>query len=110
MDRFKEIEAFVLAMEHRSLAAAALHAGITPVMLGRRIDALERRLGTQLIHRSTRRLALTDQGAGFLDECRTLLALRGMGRVARGGHAELLENCARTGDSALNKHSYIRDN
>ena len=38
------------------------------------IDALERRLGTQLIHRSTRRLALTEQGAGFLDECRTLLA------------------------------------
>ena len=74
MDRFKEIEAFVLVMEHGSLAAAALHAGITPVMMGRRIDALERRLGTQLIHRSTRRLVLTDQGAGFLDECRVLLA------------------------------------
>ena len=74
MDRYKEIEAFVQVMEHGSLAAAALHAGITPVMMGRRIDALERRLGTQLIHRSTRRLALTDQGAGFLDECRTLLA------------------------------------
>ena len=74
MDRFKEIEAFVLAMEHGSLAAAALHEGITPVMMGRRIDALERRLGTQLILRSTRRLALTDQGASFLDECRQLLA------------------------------------
>jgi DNA-binding transcriptional LysR family regulator len=43
-------------------------------MMGRRIDALEKRLGTQLIHRSTRRLALTEQGAGFLDECRALLA------------------------------------
>ncbi len=74
MDRHKEIEAFVQVMEHGSLAAAALHAGITPVMMGRRIDALEKRLGTQLIHRSTRRLALTEQGAGFLDECRALLA------------------------------------
>jgi len=74
MDRFKEIEAFVQVMEHGSLAAAALHAGITPVMMGRRIDALEKRLGTRLIHRSTRRLVLTEQGAGFLDECRVLLA------------------------------------
>ncbi len=74
MDRFKEIEAFVLAMEHGSLAAAALQAGITPVMMGRRLDALERRLGTQLVHRSTRALALTEHGANFLDECRSLLA------------------------------------
>lgn len=74
MDRYKEIEAFVQVMEHGSLAAAALHAGITPVMMGRRIDALEKRLGTQLMHRSTRRLVLTDAGTRFLDECRQLLA------------------------------------
>ena len=73
MDRYKEIEAFVLAMEHGSLAAAALHAGITPVMMGRRLDVLEKRLGARLVHRSTRRLALTEAGAGFLDECRALL-------------------------------------
>lgn len=73
MDRYKEIEAFVQVMEHGSLAAAALHADITPVMMGRRIDALEKRLGTQLMHRSTRRLVLTDAGARFLDECRPLL-------------------------------------
>ena len=74
MDRFKEIEAFVLVMEHGSLAAAALAAGVTPVMMGRRLDALEQRLGTQLVIRSTRRLSLTDQGASYLDECRQLLA------------------------------------
>lgn len=74
MDRYTQIESFVQIIEHGSLAAAALHAGITPVMMGRRLDALERRLGTQLVHRSTRRLALTEQGATFLDECRRLLA------------------------------------
>jgi DNA-binding transcriptional LysR family regulator len=74
MDRYKEIEAFVQVVEHGSLAAAALHAGITPVMMGRRIDALERRLGTQLLHRSTRRLVLTEPGARYLDDCRALLA------------------------------------
>jgi DNA-binding transcriptional LysR family regulator len=74
MDRYKEIEAFVQVVEHGSLAAAALHAGITPVMMGRRIDALEKRLGTQLLHRSTRRLVLTEPGARYLDDCRALLA------------------------------------
>ena len=74
MDRFKEIDAFVQVMAHGSLAAAALAEGVTPVMMGRRLDALEQRLGTQLVIRSTRRLTLTDQGASYLDECRQLLA------------------------------------
>lgn len=74
MDRFKEIEAFVQVMAHGSMAAAALAAGVTPVMMGRRLDALEQRLGTQLVIRTTRRLSLTDQGASYLDECRQLLA------------------------------------
>ncbi len=62
MDRFKEIDAFVQVMAHGSLAAAALAEGVTPVMMGRRLDALEQRLGTQLVIRTTRRLTLTDQG------------------------------------------------
>ncbi len=74
MDRFKEIDAFVQVMDHGSLAAAALAEGVTPVMMGRRLDALEQRLGTQLLIRTTRRLTLTDQGASYLDECRQLLA------------------------------------
>ncbi len=74
MDRFTQIESFVQIIEHGSLSAASLHAGVTPVMMGRRLDALERRLGAQLVLRSTRRLVLTEQGATFLDECRRLLA------------------------------------
>jgi len=41
MDKLKQIEAFVSVVDKGSLAAAALEADITPVMLGRRIDALE---------------------------------------------------------------------
>src|SRR5438105_2661176 len=73
MDKLTQIEAFVAAVEHRSLARAAVAAHVTPVMIGRRIDALERRLGIKLLHRSTRRLALTEQGAAFLEDCRRLL-------------------------------------
>jgi DNA-binding transcriptional LysR family regulator len=73
MDKLKQIEAFVDVVEKGSMARAALEQNITPVMLGRRIDALEKRLGVKLMHRTTRHLTLTEQGAVFLDQCRKLL-------------------------------------
>src|ERR1700712_2837900 len=74
MDKLKQIEAFVDVVEKGSLARAALEQHITPVMLGRRIDGLEKRLGVKLMHRTTRHLALTEQGTTFLDYCRKLLS------------------------------------
>ncbi|HYD80557.1 MAG TPA: LysR family transcriptional regulator [Paucimonas sp.] len=73
MDKLKQIEAFVDAIEKGSMARAALEQGVTPVVLGRRIDALEKRLGVKLMHRTTRHLTLTEQGTVFLDHCRKLL-------------------------------------
>src|SRR5690349_2662209 len=43
-------------------------------MIGRRLDALEGRLGVKLLQRTTRRLALTDEGAAFLEDCQRILA------------------------------------
>ena len=73
MDKLTQIEAFVAVAEKGSLARAALEQKITPVMLGRRIDALEKRLGVKLMHRTTRHLTLTEQGTVYLDDCRKLL-------------------------------------
>jgi len=73
MDRLKQMEAFVGAVEAGSLARAALGIGITPAMLGRRIDALERRLGVKLLHRTTRHLAVTEEGAVFVEHCKRML-------------------------------------
>lgn len=73
MDKLKQMAAFVDVVEKGSLARAALEQQITPVMLGRRIDALEKRLGVKLLHRTTRHLTLTEQGSVFLDYCRKLL-------------------------------------
>lgn len=93
MDRFKQIETFVRVAEAGSLAAAALEEGVSPVILGRRIDALEKRLGVKLMYRSTRRLVVSEEGAAFLDRCRNLLAEwdqaeneLAAGRRAVGGH------------------------
>jgi DNA-binding transcriptional LysR family regulator len=74
MDKLKQIQAFVDAVDKGSLARAALAQNVTPVMLGRRIDALEKRLGVKLMHRTTRHLTLTEQGAIFLDHCRKVLS------------------------------------
>ncbi|HEY8027828.1 MAG TPA: LysR family transcriptional regulator [Burkholderiaceae bacterium] len=73
MDKLTQIEAFVDVIEKGSMARAALEQHITPVMLGRRIDALEKRLGVKLMHRTTRHLTLTEQGTVYLDHCRKLL-------------------------------------
>ena len=57
------------------------------MIIGRRIDALEKRLGVRLMHRSTRRLALTEEGDVYLEHCRELLADLGSRRkpISRAG-------------------------
>ncbi|AMO36966.1 LysR family transcriptional regulator [Thauera humireducens] len=82
MDRYTEIRSFVLVAEKGSFAAAALIEGVTPVVLGRRLDGLEARLGVKLMHRSTRGLRLTDLGEQFLDQSRQLL--RDFDEIERG--------------------------
>ncbi|OWT63725.1 LysR family transcriptional regulator [Candidimonas nitroreducens] len=73
MDRYAAIRSFVLVAEKGSFAAAALAEGVTPVVMGRRLSALERQLGVQLLHRSTRGLALTELGERYLESCQQLI-------------------------------------
>ena len=102
MDKIKQIEAFVNATEKGSLAKAALGQGVTPVMLGRRIDALERRLGIKLMHRTTRHLTLTERGTVFFDQCKKILdeldqaeKMIGEGLNKATGHHRLRSGCVR---------------
>lgn len=73
MSRHTELHSFVQVAQKGSFAAAALSEGVTPAILGRRLDALERRLGVKLMHRSTRGLRLTELGERFLERARQLL-------------------------------------
>src|SRR3990167_5393326 len=74
MDQFKQISTFVEVVAKGSLSAAARAEGIAPAMIGRRLDALEQRLGVKLLQRTTRKLALTTEGAKFLEDCQRILA------------------------------------
>jgi DNA-binding transcriptional LysR family regulator len=74
MDRLKQIESFAAVAGKGSLTAAALAEGVAPAVIGRRIDALEERLGVKLLVRTTRRLTLTHEGSAFLEDCQRILA------------------------------------
>jgi DNA-binding transcriptional LysR family regulator len=73
MGQFRQISTFVEVVARGSLSAAARAEGIAPAMIGRRLDALEARLGVKLLQRTTRKLALTDEGAAFLEDCQRIL-------------------------------------
>ena len=73
MDKLKQLESFVSVATRASLTAAARAEGVAPAIIGRRLDALEQRLGVKLLVRSTRRITLTHEGSSFLEDCQRLL-------------------------------------
>ncbi len=64
---------FVAVAESGSLSAAARALRISPAMVSKRLRKLENRLGVTLVHRTTRRLALTEAGERFRDDLSTIL-------------------------------------
>ena len=74
VDKLKQLESFVSVATRGSLTAAAKAEGVAPAIMGRRLDALEERLGVKLLVRTTRRLTLTHEGSAFLEDCQRLLA------------------------------------
>lgn len=73
MDKLKQMESFVSVATRGSLTAAAQAEGVAPAIMGRRLDALEERLGVKLLVRTTRRISLTHEGSAFLEDCQRLL-------------------------------------
>ena len=93
MDRFKQLETFVAVATRGSLSAAAQAEGVAPAVIGRRIDALEERLGVKLLVRTTRRITLTFEGSAFLEDSQRILndfqnaeASVSLGGVKASGH------------------------
>jgi DNA-binding transcriptional LysR family regulator len=74
MDRFAEIEALTAVVEAGTFSAAGERLGIAKSVVSRRISQLEQRLGSRLLHRTTRRLALTDAGKNFYQRAVQILA------------------------------------
>lgn len=74
MDRLKAMATLVRIVDSGSLSAAANASGQSTASVVRTLAALEKHLGTRLLNRNTRHLALTDEGAEFLAWSRRILA------------------------------------
>lgn len=74
MDRVTSMRVFVRSASAGSLSAAARHLGMSAAMATKHVDSLEARLGVKLLHRTTRRLSLTEAGSNYLEACQRILA------------------------------------
>ena len=74
MDRLAHMEVFVAVVEAGGIGAAADRLGLAKSAVSRRLAELEARLGATLIHRTTRRLNLTDDGHAYYERCVAILA------------------------------------
>jgi LysR family transcriptional regulator for bpeEF and oprC len=73
VDKLRAVTFFCRTVEARTIVAAARSLAVVPSALRKVIGALENDLGFKLLHRSTRRLSLTDEGATYYDQCRRIL-------------------------------------
>lgn len=74
VNRAGELEAFVRVVERGGFSAAARDLGMTPSAMSKLITRLEARIGARLLHRSTRKLALTTEGRHFFERGTRVLA------------------------------------
>ena len=89
LDQVTGMRVFVRVAAAGSLAAAGRSLNLSQTMVTKHVDALEARLGVRLLHRTTRRLTLTEAGRGYLDACGRILAeIEEAEEAAAAGQAE----------------------
>lgn len=69
-----EMEVFIEVVRHGGFSAAGRRLGIAPSVIADRVSGLEKRLGVRLLTRTTRRQAVTEAGAIYVEEARRILA------------------------------------
>jgi len=73
MDRFQELNAFIAVVETGGFSDAARKSGESQSAISKAVNALEKRLGVMLLHRSTRKVTLTDQSQKYYERTKPLL-------------------------------------
>jgi DNA-binding transcriptional LysR family regulator len=73
MDKFRELSAFIAVVETGGFSAAARKTGESQSAVSKAVNTLEKRLGVALLHRSTRKVTLTDQGQKYYERTKPLV-------------------------------------
>jgi DNA-binding transcriptional LysR family regulator len=90
MDKLQAMKSFVRVVEAGSFSAVAEESDATQSAISKQIAALERELGARLLTRTTRSLALTEEGARYFEQVRRLVAeIAEAESVVRAGEQEL---------------------
>ncbi|VVP06628.1 HTH-type transcriptional regulator DmlR [Pseudomonas fluorescens] len=74
MDRFQEMQVFAAVAQDQGFSAAARRLGMSAASVTRAVAALEKRIGTSLLTRTTRSVHLSEAGQRYLEDCRRILA------------------------------------
>ena len=74
MQDLNDLAYFAAVADHGGFAPASRALGVPKSKLSRRVALLEERLGVRLLHRTTRRFAITETGEAFLRHCHAMLA------------------------------------
>jgi DNA-binding transcriptional LysR family regulator len=74
MDKLALLQQFIAVADAGGFSAAAAQQGVLPSVPIRAVAALEKQLRVQLFRRTTRRVAITDEGAAYARRCRAILA------------------------------------
>ena len=73
MPQISKISMFIAVVKHQSFAGAARDLGFTGPALSKQVQALEEQLGVKLLHRTTRQVSLTEEGALYYERARKAL-------------------------------------
>ena len=101
MDRLTEMEAFATVVDQGGFTDAARKLGISKSAVSKHVSALEARLGTRLLNRTTRRVSPTEIGLAYYDR-----ALRVLNDA---GEADALVSAMKTDPSGLLRISVATD-
>ncbi|VVP15100.1 LysR family transcriptional regulator [Pseudomonas silesiensis] len=74
MDRFQEMQVFAAVAQDQGFSVAARRLGMSAASVTRAVAALEKRIGTLLLTRTTRSVHLSEAGQRYLEDCRRILA------------------------------------
>jgi DNA-binding transcriptional LysR family regulator len=89
MDRFQEMQVFAVVAQEQSFSAAARRLGMSAASVTRAVAALEKRIGTLLLTRTTRSVYLSEAGQRYLEDCRRILTeVQEAEDSATGSHAQ----------------------
>ncbi len=89
MDRFQEMQVFIAVAQESGFSAASRRLGLSAASVTRAVAALEQRIGTPLLVRTTRNVYLSEAGQRFLEDSRRILGdLQEAEDSAAGSHAQ----------------------